>query len=104
VGVDALPDLRALWSRFDRPDHFDALAWAFVPAASPGAEAFLLDVLRDDDRGPLERAFALVALGRMADPAEDPLLARFGRDFNPYANVAPTLRGLARYGDAPFLR
>jgi hypothetical protein len=46
---------------------------------------------------PVRRAFALMALGRMADPAAP--LHRLARDSNPYGG-SPTLLDLARWRDA----
>jgi len=66
--------------------------------------ALLRGVAKDESRGGLERAYALIALGRMADREADPWLTRFGRDFNPYTNSSPVLTGLARFTDTPFLR
>jgi hypothetical protein len=45
----------------------------------------------------MERAFALMALGRMADPAAP--LHRLARGWNPYGQ-SPTLLDLARWRDA----
>ena len=101
-GAKAADDLAALWARCPRGEQRDTLAWALHLAAGPKARDLALRILADEDRPALERAYALAALGRMADPAEDPLLGRFGRSFNPYVD-APTLDLLARHRDLAFL-
>jgi hypothetical protein len=95
-GPKALPDLLALSERACRPEHLDALAWAFRLAAAPDAIAPLRAIL-EGKGDPERRAFALMALGRMADPAAP--LQRLARDSNPYAG-SPTLLDLARWRDA----
>jgi HEAT repeat protein len=95
-GEKALPDLLALWERGRRAEHFDAFAWAFRIAAAADAIAPLRAMV-EGDRDPVQRAFALMALGRMADPAEP--LHRLARDSNPYSG-SPTLLDLARWRDA----
>ena len=95
-GEKAVPDLLALWERARRPRHYDAFAWAFRLAAAPDAIAPLRAMV-DGKGDPVQRAFALMALGRMADPAGP--LHRLARDSNPYAG-SPTLLDLARWRDA----
>jgi HEAT repeat protein len=96
-GEKALPDLFALWDRARGPEHYDALAWAFRLAAAPDAVAPLKAMVEGKAGEPLQRAFALMALGRMADHAAP--LHRLARDSNPYA-PSPTLRDLVRWRDA----
>lgn len=102
-GENALPDLEVWWSWSRSHEHLDAMAWAFVPAASPGAETLLARWAADEALEPRVRSYALIALGRMADPDPEPVLTRVGRDLNPYADT-PTLSLLARYADVPFFR
>ncbi len=92
----AVPDLLALWARARRAEHYDAFAWAFRLAASADAIAPLRAMV-EGGPDPVQRAFALMALGRMADPAA-PLHA-LARDSNVYADN-PTLLDLARWRDA----
>lgn len=102
-GENALPELETWWFWSRSHVHLDAMAWAFVPAASPGAEALLTAWAADDALEPRARAYALIALGRMADPDPEPVLTRLGRDLNPYADTQ-TLSLLARFADVPFFR
>lgn len=95
-GEKALPDLLALWERAQRPEQLDAFAWAFRLAAAPGAIVPLRGIVESKGDA-ASRAFALLALGRMADPAAP--LHRLARDSNPYAG-SPTLLDLARWRDA----
>ena len=102
-GEGALGDLEAWWAWSRSHEHLDALAWAFVPAASPDAEALLTRWATDETLDPRRRAYALVALGRMADAEPDPVLTRIARDVNLHA-PSPTLDLIARYADVPFFR
>jgi HEAT repeat protein len=95
-GGKAVPDLLGLWERARRPEHYDAFAWAFRLAASADAIP-PLRALAEGGPDPVQRAFALMGLGRMADPAA-PLHA-LARGSNPYAGN-PTLLDLARWRDA----
>lgn len=99
----ALPDLISLWERCGNATELDACADALALTNDASVAAPLMAILHDTaQRTPLERAFALVALGRVADPAREPRLAQFARDFHPYAGGS-TLTLLARYRDVPFL-
>jgi hypothetical protein len=95
-GEKALPDLLALWERARRPEHYDAFAWAFRLAASKDAVEPLREMV-EGKGDPVHRAFALMALGRMADAGAP--LHRLARDSNPYGG-SPTLLDLARWRDA----
>lgn len=102
LGSDALVDVQRIWERSHASQSFDALAWAFHHMPSGEAEGWLHSVVRDEGRRPNGRAYALLALARMAG-GEALLRSReFAKMFNPYGE-APTLTGLAKRGDAAFL-
>ena len=103
LGGGARDDLLRLWERCGTAEELDHCADAFALTQSTDVVATLLTIYRGTAlRTPEERAFALIALGRLADPTRNELLAGFARDFHPYAG-APTLLLLARQKDVPFL-
>ncbi len=102
LGEKAVPDLLALWGRCADPGDFDAVARAFRDAAGDAAVEPLLAIRGDAARPPEERAFALAALCRMAEPAPSPIDREFATDFDPYAE-GTTLTLLHRSPDLPFL-
>ena len=104
LGPDAIPDIEEVWSRRSQLEHHAALGWAYWHAASPRAEKALRGVVLDKARSANERAAALLALTRMAQPHGAQVIRTLARDFNPYASASATLRGLALHGDTAFLR
>lgn len=102
-GEGAFPDLVALWERCREPELRDGLAEAFRIAASERSVAWLRARAEDRTRPPLERAFALSALGRMAEDAEGSALDVLARDHNPYTG-ALVLDGFVRHRDMAPLR
>jgi HEAT repeat protein len=98
----AIPELFSEWARCRDPEDYDAVARAFRLAGGADAIEPLMTIARDTDRTPRERAFAVVALGRITDPETVPLLDRFAPDSNPHSGCH-ILLDLARHRDAAFL-
>ena len=103
LGEKALPDLLELRMRCRENAERDRVADAFRIAAGPRTVEALLGVAGDRALGAEERAYALLALARIADADDPPLLDVFRREHNPYAG-APTLDGLARHGELEPIR
>jgi len=98
----AVPELLEAWERCREPDDYDAVARALRLAGGADAIAPLLAIAQSRERAALERAFALVALGRITDPEPRPLLDRLAPNSNPHSGCL-ILLDLARYRDASFL-
>ncbi|HEU4395802.1 MAG TPA: HEAT repeat domain-containing protein, partial [Planctomycetota bacterium] len=98
LGQKALPDLLELRIRCRDNAERDRVADAFRIAAGPKTVDALVALARDPAVSGDDRAFVLLALARIADADEPPLLDLFRREHNPYAG-APTLDGLARHGE-----
>ena len=103
LGPAALTDLKQLWERAHTHDLYDTLAWACHHMPSGEVESWLHTIVKQKERQPHERAFAVLALARMAGGETLPRALAFSFVFNPFGE-ARTLTGLALRRDAAFLR
>ena len=92
-GRKAVPKLLQLYKRSRSRFEWGAVAQALALVGDETAVEPLLRIVKDKDRKAEERAIALAALGRMADPNPAPVLSRFSRHLNLYA-ASPTLAEL----------
>jgi len=80
----AVPELVELLRNASSVSTRGAVAEALGLVGNANAIGPLMEIFRDERRQGEERAIALAAMGRIADPEDIPLLARLAFDLNPY--------------------